>query len=176
MTVATLHMTFSHIDQFINDYRNEKNTRKLLPYREETVSHLRELIKSQEEYVGSLREHKLLKALYEQELERIKYVLTDYLKIRLMKLQKDFYVDSEYLSEYERVFYQKLVEKFKEYDVFVEQKEEYNDYECVGFIALVDIGNIVIDGNRVDVLAGDFFVAQLADVKHLLLDRKIMLV
>ncbi|ELQ76138.1 putative alpha-helical protein, potentially involved in replication/repair, partial [Trachipleistophora hominis] len=126
--------------------------------------------------VSTLKEHKLLKSLYEQELERVKYILTDYLRVRLIKLQNNFYVNTEYLSEYEKVFYQKLVEKFKEYDIFTEQNEEYVDFECVGFIALVDIGKVIIDGNSVDVLAGDFFVAQLADVKHLLLDRKIMLV
>lgn len=169
-------MAFSYIDQFVNDYRNEKNTRRLLSFSEKTIDVLRNLIKSQEEYILTLDEHRLLKSLYEQELERIKYLLTDYLKTRLIKLQKNFYIETHLMSEHEKTFYTKLNDKLKEYDIIVTRDHDNDDYECVGFIALTDIGNVIIDNNQINIQAGDFFVAQFKDIESLLLASKVILV
>lgn len=166
----------SLVDVFFNLYRNEKNTCRLLPFNEEIISELRSEISRQLEFIEETKDFKQLKAIYEQELENIKYFLADYIKVRLDKIHKNLYLDESLMSENERLFYKKLKEQYKKLDIYVEQTEKYQDFECVGFIAQTDIGNVLIEGDSVDISDGDFFVVKLTEVDDLLQEGKILLV
>lgn len=166
----------SFVDQFLNIYRNEKNTRKLLPSHQNTIRELLIQIKYQEEYIDQIKEQKQLKAIYEQEIEYLKFIIADYLKVRINKIQKDFYISEINMSENELIFHKKLKEKYKKLDIYVEKTHNYEDIECIGFIALEDIGSVVIEGKIIDISLGDFFVVQYKEIEYLLYDMKILLV
>lgn len=163
-------------EEFFRSYQNEKNTNRLLPPKSKIISEIKQEIKSQTEYLDELTDGKQYKVIYEQELENIKYFLVDYIKIRIEKIQKDFYIDETFMSENEAIFHKKLVNRFKDLDIYVNSENKELDHEYVGFIAQEDIGNVMIEGNSVDISCGDFFVVKFSEIENLLKDRKIILV
>ncbi|KRH95101.1 hypothetical protein M153_3100028061 [Pseudoloma neurophilia] len=162
--------------KFFDAYRNEKNTRRLLPFQTEILDKLKQEIDEQAEYIKQIKDAKQYKVIYEQELENIKYFYIDYIKTRLIKIQKDFYLDEYLMSKNEAVFYNKFLDYFKSSDMYVEEGESQPNFECVGFIAKEDIGNVMIENNSIDISIGDFFVVKYVEIEDLLLQGKIVLV
>lgn len=164
------------LKEFFYIYQNEKNTIYLLPCRSKIISELKQEILSQTEYLSELTHDKQYKVLYEQELENINYFLVDFIKIRLEKIQKNFYIDESFMSVNEAKFHKKLINRFKDLDIYVKSESKYNDREYVGFIAQEDIGNVIIEGNSVDISIGDFFVVKFSEIEDLLKEGKVLLV
>eukprot|EP01017_Pseudomicrothorax_dubius_P047620 TRINITY_DN8574_c0_g1_i1.p1 TRINITY_DN8574_c0_g1~~TRINITY_DN8574_c0_g1_i1.p1 ORF type:complete len:143 (+),score=38.69 TRINITY_DN8574_c0_g1_i1:28-456(+) len=69
----------------------EKSSPNLLPYQENIVNELSEIIKHQEQVIQKQTENKFLHNIYELDLLRTKYMLKSYLRLRLGKVQK-FYL------------------------------------------------------------------------------------
>lgn len=162
------------VDSLIQAYRNEKCTRELLPYAEDVMEFLRKNLPKQIEYAESLKNTSVIKSIYEQEIERVKYFMNEYIIARMKKINQNFGVDKRMLSSYELEYYNTIYNLYKEEDVFVE--EEWKSEEFVGFISLVDNENVVLDHNPVELRVDGFFVAPFKDVVSLLHKNEIYLV
>ncbi|TMW69475.1 hypothetical protein Poli38472_001631 [Pythium oligandrum] len=75
---------------------NEINAPEILPYDDEMVAEMLDQIKNQQEYVDSVSEDKaalteeraFINKLYQMEIDRLKYMVSSYLRTRLRKTEK----------------------------------------------------------------------------------------
>ncbi|KAF7684809.1 DNA replication complex GINS protein sld5 [Astathelohania contejeani] len=170
-------MESSDLQRLIISYKNEKSTTRILPYIENTINNLSILIKKQTEYINSFKQYSLLKSIYEQELERVKYFLKEYLLTRIKKIENNLFIEREHLSSHELVYLDGLIELYKCRDIYIEPPSQLpTNEECVGFVVKKSIGEILIDGHPVNMEKGDFFVAAIDDVIHLLYNNDIELI
>ncbi|XP_065333289.1 DNA replication complex GINS protein SLD5 [Cloeon dipterum] len=104
----------SVLNKFQTAWINEKLSPEILPYQGDYVECLMEQIKHMDNNVRKLDKRDLRSGLHALELSRIKYMLTDYLRVRLEKIEKYTYTileaesnrsgDDLYLSEGEFQF------------------------------------------------------------------------
>ncbi|OWZ17277.1 hypothetical protein PHMEG_0008816 [Phytophthora megakarya] len=106
---------------------NEMNAPEILQYDEEMVSEMLEQLRNQQEYVDSVYEDRatlteeksFVNKLYQMEIDRLKYMVSSYLRTRLHKIEKyAFYildnpVQTQKLSMKERNFAQQFVLLFE---------------------------------------------------------------
>jgi GINS complex subunit 4 len=164
----------SIVERLIRIYKNEKNTMTLLPYDKDVTDTLKHIIPKQIEYMSRIKSNTVIKFVYEQDLERVKYFMKEYLKARLSKIESNFFVRRDHLSQEEAAFLDKIIEIYKKRGIYHESS--INSKECVGFIVLCDRKMVQIDGNLIEIHKGDFFVAALADVIDLLYSGEIALI
>lgn len=164
----------SLIDSLIKAYRNEKCTGELLPYAENVMDFLQKNLPKQIDYANSIKKAHVIKSIYEEEIERVKYFMREYIIARMRKINRGFNIDKRLLSNHEERYYISIADLYREKDIFVEC--EWESQEFVGFISLVESENVVIDHNSVELRVGDFFVAPLKDVVSLLYRNEIYLV
>ena len=70
-------------------WRNEKLSQTLLPYEENIINEVTSLIEKKEsELKESKKMDKNIKYYIEIDIQRIKFIIKDYLRIRLMKIEK----------------------------------------------------------------------------------------
>ncbi|KAI9984442.1 hypothetical protein PInf_005790 [Phytophthora infestans] len=75
---------------------NELNAPEILQYDEEMVSEMLEQIRNQQEYVDSVYEERaqlteeksFINKLYQMEIDRLRYIVSSYLRTRLRKIEK----------------------------------------------------------------------------------------
>lgn len=73
----------------ITIWRNEKLSQALLPYEENTINDVTSLIeKKEQEIMNNKKMDKNTKYYIEIDIQRIKFILKDYFRIRLMKIEK----------------------------------------------------------------------------------------
>lgn len=162
------------IEALIRAYRNERSTKELLTYERKIMLFLSKNLPRQSEYAESVKKHPALKSIYEQEVERVKYFMKEYVLARMRKINQNFYVDTSLLSESEALYCDALRDMYRTGDVLVDTRWTNNEF--VGFISLVNNKNIFLDSNSVELKQGDFFVAPLRDVIDLLHRNEIYLV
>ncbi len=54
-------------------------------------------------------------------------------------------------------------------------KQNLFNKEYVGFILICDNKSVIIDGNHLEIVHGDFYVCEIEDVRQLLYDGSIIL-
>ncbi|EPR79242.1 Sld5 domain protein [Spraguea lophii 42_110] len=163
------------IEELIHAYRNENSTFIILQYKNNIISNILDMITVQKDYVKTLDNFPVIKAICEQELERVKYFISQYLKLRIKKIQSyHSNIIIENLSDKEKEFYYRIIQLYKEIDVYHTNIEEEGD--IVGFIAVENLGYVVLDGNdAVQIQRGDFFIADIKDVYSFLDNGEIIL-
>ncbi|KAG6599762.1 DNA replication complex GINS protein SLD5 [Phytophthora cinnamomi] len=75
---------------------NELNAPEILPYNEEMVTEMLEQVRNQQEYVDSVYEDRaqlteeksFVNKLYQMEIDRLRYMVSSYLRTRLRKIEK----------------------------------------------------------------------------------------
>jgi len=80
---------YSHfMTTLITIWRNEKLTQTLLPYEENIINEVISQIEKKEEELKNKKLDKNIKYYTEIDIEHIKYIIKDYFRIRLMKIEK----------------------------------------------------------------------------------------
>ena len=69
-------------------WRNEKLSQTLLPYEENIINEVVSLVEKKEEELKEKKMDKNMKYYIEIDIQRIKFIIKDYLRIRLMKIEK----------------------------------------------------------------------------------------
>ena len=69
-------------------WRNEKLSQTLLPYEENIINEVTALIEKKEKELKEKKIDKNVKYYMEIDIQRIKFIIKDYLRIRLMKIEK----------------------------------------------------------------------------------------
>ena len=69
-------------------WRNEKLSQNLLPYEENILNDVISLIEKKEKEINEKKMDKNVKYYIEIDIQRIKFIIKDYLRIRLMKIEK----------------------------------------------------------------------------------------
>lgn len=162
------------VESLIRAYRNEKCTKEILPYEKRVMAFLEKNLPKQIEYAASIKKKPALKGIYEQEIERVKYFMKEYIITRMKKISQNLNVDETMLSSFEIEYRNAMYSIYKQEDVFVPCKWINNEF--VGFVSIVDNNHVVLDGNPVEMRQGDFFVGQLRDAIEMLYKHSIYLV
>ena len=76
------------MSNLVNIWRNEKLSQTLLPYEENTINDVISLIEKIEKEIKEQKLDKNVKYYIEIDIQRIKFIIKDYLRIRLMKIEK----------------------------------------------------------------------------------------
>ncbi|RVD93092.1 Sld5 domain protein [Tubulinosema ratisbonensis] len=161
------------IELLITHYQNEKNTEEILPYNQEIIDFYQKTIPILTNHMISLT-NPIVKSIIEQELERTKYFLKNYLLTRLKKISLKMKINLEFLSEAEKIFYEKMINFYKEEDIFVDEESVCD--EIVGFISNVSNKRVMLDGKPVELKQGDFFICNVKDVIELVYENEINLI
>ena len=69
-------------------WRNEKLSQTLLPYEENIINESTSLIEKKENEINNKKMDKNVKYYIEIDIQRIRFIIKDYLRIRLMKIEK----------------------------------------------------------------------------------------
>ncbi|WUR02448.1 DNA replication complex GINS protein (SLD5) [Vairimorpha necatrix] len=159
------------VKRLIECYMNEKNTNAFLKYNQEVVAYFYTKIIDQKNIIKkNPQKSNILKSIYELEIERLEYLIKSYLTIRINKMKRNLFIDENCLSEDEKKFYKILKDQ-------INYKNECNEsVDVVGFICKKDIGNVLLDGESVEMNKGDFYIGPLCDVMDLLNQDEIYLV
>ena len=72
----------------ITIWRNEKLSQALLPYEENIINEVISLVEKKEEEIKDKNMDKNVKYYIEIDIQHIKYIIKDYFRIRLMKIEK----------------------------------------------------------------------------------------
>ena len=72
----------------ITIWRNEKLSQALLPYEENIINEVISLVEKKEEEIKDKKMDKNVKYYIEIDIQHIKYIIKDYFRIRLMKIEK----------------------------------------------------------------------------------------
>ncbi|KAI7904921.1 uncharacterized protein BX663DRAFT_501044 [Cokeromyces recurvatus] len=184
---------------------DERNAPEILPYEHSLVEPLIEAIESQTEKIIEDMENNTTNSfesmVYQTEVERIKYLLKSYLRVRLFKIEKlTLYILRqpnlrEILSPQEIDYarrYQELVEshnhktflhqlprsQHKQDEVFVDMSMvvEPNLNAPVFCQILDNIGHVEIDGDNVLFELRDIYILRYNDIRSYLREKKVKLI
>lgn len=153
------------MDRLINAYTNEKSTNALSKF-DSIVEYYNSALQEIKPDIHELEINSILKQLQELEAERIKYFVKEYILCRFDKIRRNMHIDVAMLSEKERIFYENYIQSLKEKDIYCNNTS--NVFEFVGFIANKNIEAIKIDKEIIKILKGEFFVANLNDIREYL--------
>jgi GINS complex subunit 4 len=78
----------SFMTTLITIWRNEKLSQTLLPYEENIINEVISQIEKKEEEIKNKKMDKNMKYYIEIDIQHIKYIIKDYFRIRLMKIEK----------------------------------------------------------------------------------------
>ena len=76
------------MSNLVKIWRNEKLSQTLLPYEENIINDVITLIEKKEKEINNKKIDKNVKYYIEIDIQRIKFIIKDYLRIRLMKIEK----------------------------------------------------------------------------------------
>ena len=76
------------MSNLVKIWRNEKLSQTLLPYEENIINDVISLIEKKEKEINDKKIDKNVKYYIELDIQRIKFIIKDYLRIRLMKIEK----------------------------------------------------------------------------------------
>ncbi|KAH0785582.1 Synthetic lethal mutants of dpb11-1 five family protein [Histomonas meleagridis] len=184
----------SLVSRFINAVSNERSTTLLLPYQQELVEEINEVMQNQKGVINTLKEQmneldaiqqKFCQAM-ELEMLRWNYLMQVYFTARLKKIQlsvsKMVIPIAEKLSPAEAKFCGEFATIFKTAlgDTALEFTQEEEDLSSfVFFKSLVDAGSTLLSSNAtnevVDLKKNQIYFARIEHVKSLLDEEKIVL-
>eukprot|EP00940_MAST-03C_sp_MAST-3C-sp2_P002437 g2437.t1 len=175
---------------------NEKIAPELLPFDSEAVNELKTQIERQQNIIDDAEDHSEA-VIYQMDLDRIKYMVTDYHRVRLAKIQKYIFhitSSSEYssaLSEQEFAFAKKyldIVGAHFQKSVLQHLPERYQNLKesqasvprpnldkFVFCKVDEDIGEVSLGASQVELSAGDTYIMQYRDLRRFLADGRLSL-
>lgn len=158
----------------VRSYQNEKSTKETLPYEEDLMEYLKTNLPKQISYAQSIKQPSIFKFIYEQEIERLKYFMNGYLITRMEKMNENHQINKDFLSKYELEYYEKIIGIYKREDVFIEDSWQNNEF--VGIISNVDGKQILVDGESLELQAGEFLIVPLKDIIDLVYSNDVFLI
>jgi DNA replication initiation complex subunit (GINS family) len=162
------------IQDLIEIFTNEKSCKSLLPFENQIVNYFYNKLEEHRENLSQMKEDNIIKSIVELDIDRVEYMIKEYLLCRLNKLKKNFFIDMTLLSEGEKVFYSKYKKIFEEEDILDKDITSIpHENEVVGFICKDKSINIILDGEHLDIFQGDFFVTNIKNVFHLIKHKNI---
>lgn len=165
------------IQDLIESVVNEKSCNSLLPYDRETFDYFYSKLQEYKNKEDQSNESKLIVSVKELDLDRIEYLLKEYLLCRLNKLKHNFFIDTSLLSEAELKFYDAYIKIFQEEDILDKEIEtERFQNEVVGFICKAKSINLLLDGEQIEVFKGDFFVTEIKNIFRFIKNKSVRLV
>ncbi|KAK6090980.1 hypothetical protein P3W45_000225 [Vairimorpha bombi] len=157
------------IQDLIECFMNEKNTNVFLRYRKDVIDYFYKKLVDQKINLDKFSTNKVITSLYELEIERVEYMIKEYLMTRVEKMKHDMNINTDLLSDNEKIFYRKLQNKMT-YKICRD-----NEVDVVGFICKKDLGFVMLDGESVEMYQDDFFVGPMKDVYDLVNKGEIFL-
>ncbi|KAJ5078762.1 sld5 protein [Anaeramoeba ignava] len=180
---------------------NEKNSPEIFPFNETLVNETQNQLNKQESFIFQQQSQNqtptFILNLYETEIERIKFLLRSYLRIRLRKIEKfssNIINDSQIqslLSEKEFQFVQKFhnliinhldesfLSKLKRKKNFFQNKIDQPDFEeFVACQVLEDIENVQFEDQDLeddDLKEGKLFIIKYKNIRSFVLEDKMKL-
>ena len=158
------------IEPLLTALSNEKATRRLLPH----VPYADELLAVLRTAQPPENEPQVIRSLRELEVERIRYLIREYVMLRLEKMTRDLFTDQDLLSPRERVFFARYANLLQKQGTGYENKG--NGVEYAGFYCVRGLESIRLDGEVMGFKEGDFFSADFDDVKEYLREGSVVLV
>ncbi|KAH9385595.1 uncharacterized protein NEMAJ01_0491 [Nematocida major] len=165
-------------------YLNERESKRILPYDEDLMGrahfllHRQKTREREEANRNRTKEH-----VYRIETERIEWLLTEYLLVRMEKIRSDFYkTDLHLLSEEEREYQQEYIRINTETELRLPEEEiperhrEENSSEVHGIYVLDDLQDVVIDGEILTLSPGEFLIGDISTAEDLVNDLAVLLV
>ncbi|OAG31851.1 hypothetical protein NEDG_00326 [Nematocida displodere] len=165
-------------------YLNERSTERMLPYNEDLVERVLFLLSRQKARLEAVRQaSKVLEHIYRVEIERVEWLVTEYLLIRLEKLRSNFYLE-EYanLSEAEQTYHQAYTRLNQDANIFISEEDIPDRVKkqpkpaYAGIYVLEDIPDAVIDNEPLSLSADDFLIANVRTISHLIDSMQVLIV
>ena len=177
-------------------FYNERNSPKLLKNCDALVCNVLELIENQMALVAELasNERTLYESkLYEMEIERVKYLLSLYLRTRLDKIESRLFIMSEqevgHLSENEYKFYRSLDKTVETHfhTIVYNLPQQLQTYKhvseerdpLVSVLVLNDVGQFLLDptnGISENLQKDDIYIVKFSAIEPLLESKDVMLI
>ncbi|KAI5191715.1 hypothetical protein NECID01_1596 [Nematocida sp. AWRm77] len=158
-------------------YLNEKGVRRVLPYNEDLVERVVFLLGRQKQRLASVENtNKTLAHVYKIEIERVEWMLTEYLQIRLEKIRENFYLEEENnLSVQEKEYRKAYLALKAEENVYIpeqdipdrfktQERQKRAKTEYAGIYVLEDLPDMKIDTEILTLTAGDFLIADISEI------------
>lgn len=165
-------------------YLNEREAKRLLPYDEDLVDRVQFLLQRQKaRQQEETNRNRTKEHIYKIEIDRIEWLLSEYLMIRLEKIRNSFYVESEsLLSPQEKEYFTEYVALNKKASVYVPQQDiperhlEPSGCEIHGMYVLDKIEDMAIDGEVLSFTPGEFLIGDVSQAEDLVNDLSVLLV
>jgi GINS complex subunit 4 len=179
----------------LQQFTNETMSPTILQFETDSVRRLLDALSSQEIVIENEMDH-FVRVLYQMEYDRVKFLLSSYLRARLLKIERyaKHIVSNDHLlerlSEKERRFHENYLKleddtlrsgnflKNLEDQVLDEGDKNYNTPNNDQFVfcrVLQDIGRVQFDeddeGNAVNLNRGDTYILSYDSIKSLVDDR-----
>ena len=175
---------------------NERRSPEVLPFERSAVTEVESIIRQQTVLLETRRPED--KEIYQLDLDRVTYILKQYYRLRLMKLNtfhRHYSENPEWLSEGEKNVVSKLnyLEQKHLTDSFLhclpegqfQSVEKDQDMSMVAtpgldvfcfYRALVHIGDVAIDTGAISLEGGGVFLGKYTHIRNLLLQGRVQLV
>lgn len=175
----------SLLERLTTLFLNERNTRHLLSYNKEVVERVLYLVETQKTKIT--HSSTLLSSIYAMEVERLEWLVKEYVITRLKKITNNFYLSDaqlENMADREKTLYHRYIALNKEYNVYVdldtanasirgvEEERSEQRTEFVGFYVLEDVGPTALGGEILNLKEGDFYIGSVEEVREGLLSRE----
>lgn len=174
----------SVIEALALHYLNERASESILPYNKDLIERVCSLIKSQKKR-SECSKDRIETYIYTMEVERIEWILTEYLQIRLEKLREDFYIPHTLLSEGESKYHNEYCRLYSEEGLLVEYsllpsrfttQKNNSKRNFSGIFFLEDALSIHIEEELHNFYSGDFLIADSQKLFELVKTFKVLLV
>ncbi|KAI5181390.1 hypothetical protein NEOKW01_1584 [Nematocida sp. AWRm80] len=157
-------------------YLNERGSKRMLPFNSDLVERVLYLIQRQNIQIEqSIKENnKIHEHIYKIEVDRIEWIVTEYLLIRLEKIRNNYYIDDTLLSPEEQEYKDKYIDLQREEQILIEKEDipgnrEETKTEYSGIYVLEDIPEILLGEDLLSLSSGDFIIADTSSM-HTLVD------
>ena len=162
------------LNLLITAYINEKATTKILPYKsivDDFIFHIKFKCDADIKPINTD-----LNELREIEINRIKYFIKGYLHCRLDKIRTNIFINDSFLNLKEKIFRSKYLMLLEDYNLPIDESKSTSDVEFVGFIVNKNTEKVILDGEIIDLIIGDFYISNIDDIFDKLLSNVISLV
>lgn len=170
----------SAVQQMALHYLNERSCHRILLYNRDLIERVLALISRQKQKMESCT-CRIAFSIYQVEIDRVEWILTEYLLIRLEKIRRYVHIDTSVLSEEEKEYHQAYIELQIQSGTYIE-KEEVPSRLCKtmpnysGVYFLDGAHGLSLEGETLSFSAGDFAIADIQCIPELVDSMSVILV
>lgn len=170
----------STIQQLALYYLNERSCHRILSYNRDLVERVLVLLSRQKRELESIS-CRMAVCIYQVEIDRIEWLLTEYLLIRLEKIRTYIHLDSFLLSDQEKEYHQSYTELLAQSGIYIKKEDipsrfDRNAPNYSGIYFLEDVSNLSLEGEALSFSAGDFIIADVQCIFDLVDSLQVLLV